>query len=129
MRSLIWSILVCMLSPPSGCGCGGWLVMAGEHGHQPGERRRETPLFEALVRRVRQVLADDPGDEDGPVPMDLLGGQVGADQAAALQLRELLLGELDQPDGGLVRLRRRGEAGNRAPEQKLGVRRVLARPA
>src|SRR5215470_10072226 len=105
MRSLIWSVLVCMLSPPSGCGYGGRLVMAGEHGHEAGQRRGETPLFEALLRRVGQLLADDPGDEDGPVPVDLRDGQVGAYQAAALQLRELLLGELEQPDGGLVRLR------------------------
>jgi hypothetical protein len=47
------------------------------------------------VRRVGQLLADDPGDEDGPVPVDLPGGQVGADQAAALQPDAATLGTAD----------------------------------
>src|SRR5260370_41842872 len=99
MRSLIWSVFVCMLFPPWGCGCGGRLVVAGEHGHQPGQRRGETPLFEALVRGVRQLLADDPRDEDGPVPVELPRRQVGAGHAAALPLRRLALGGPEAPDG------------------------------
>src|SRR4051794_1760564 len=110
MRSAIWSTLVCTANPPRGF-CRG--VLTREHRDQARDRAREQPGLEWLIRRVRQLLADDAGGDDGPVALDRVDGDVVGEQAAALQLGEPVVAELDESDGRRIRLLRRCEAGHR----------------
>ena len=53
-------------------------VVVGEHGYQLGNRGGEVAFVEGLLGRVGKLLADDPGQQDGPVALDLLDGRLGA---------------------------------------------------
>src|SRR3954447_21104082 len=108
MRSAIWSTFACM-SPPTGL-CGhlrdrtGSAVVGREHRDDPRKRGDVAAVHEGLLWRVGQLLRDDAGDENGPVPLDLVDVGVGSDQAVLLQVDEALPAELVELDARRVGL-------------------------
>src|SRR3954469_407610 len=122
MRSAMWSTLVCM-APPAGCGFPGRArarrlsVAVGEHRDEVGERRGEAARVEGLVRAVRELLADDAGQQHGPVTLDVHGLDVGSDETELLETGEPCQAEVVELDRGCVGLVARPEPGHGSPEQ------------